>query len=385
MKIKICIDASNIREGGGVTHLSELLNAASPERHGFQSVLIFAPQSTLDKILSKPWIIKKNSPDISKGILYRIYWQRFMLAGLAKEAGCNILFVPGGSDVSGFHPVVSMSQNLLPFDWGQLKRYGVSFFTLKILLLRFTQSLSFQRSNGVIFLTEYARNTVVSVVKNISSRVAVIHHGIDSRFSMVPKKQFDIENYSLQKPFNIIYVSTIDIYKNQWVVAEAVAKLRNSNMPVELEFIGTSRSPAIEKLQDCLEYTDPNNEFIHYLGAIPFDDLDKYYAKADLMVFASSCENMPNILLEGMAAGLPIACSNRGPMPEILGDAGVYFNPESCEDISNAIRTLIDSPGMRTEMSQSAYQLSQSLSWARCADETFDFLATVVDECECIK
>jgi len=382
MKIKICIDASNIREGGGVTHLSELLNAASKDRHDIDSILIFAPQSTLDTILSKSWIIKKNSPDISKGILYRIYWQRFVLARLINEAECNILFVPGGSDVSGFHPVVSMSQNLLPFDWKQLKRYGISLFTVKMLMLRCTQSLSFRRSNGVIFLTDYARNLVASVVKDISSRTAIINHGIHSRFSNSPKKQFEISNYSTKKPFSIIYVSTIDMYKNQWVVAEAVARIKKSNIPVELKLIGSSREAALTKLQDCLTSLDQSREFIHYLGIIPFDDLHTHYAQADLMVFASSCENMPNILLEGMAAGLPIACSNLGPMPEILGDAGIYFNPENCDDVTNAIRTLVGSSEMRTEMSQSAYRISQSFSWSRCADETFSFLASVLKDYE---
>ena len=51
--------------------------------------------------------------------------------------------------------------------------------------------------------------------------------------------------------------------------------------------------------------------------------------RAHLFVFASSCENMPNTLVEAMASGLPIACSDRGPMPEILRDGGTYFDPEN--------------------------------------------------------
>ena len=56
---------------------------------------------------------------------------------------------------------------------------------------------------------------------------------------------------------------------------------------------------------------------------------------------------MPNILLEGMESGLPIACSNRNPMPEALGDAGVYFDPEIVDDIARALRELIDSHTLR--------------------------------------
>ncbi len=376
MDIKICIDASNIREGGGVTHLSELLNAASPERHGFHSILIFAPQSTLDTIFSKPWIIKKNSPDVNRGIFYRIYWQRFVLAGLVKEAGCHILFVPGGVNVSGFNSVVTMSQNLLPFDWQQIFRYGLSMFTFKLILLRFVQSKTFRRSTGVIFLTNYARNEVLQVVKRLSGKIAIIPHGIDSRFMMPPRKQLGIECYAIQKPFAIIYVSTIDLYKNQVNVAEAVAKLRNEGLPVELNLVGSARYSAMIKLKDCLNRLDPDGEFIKYIGPVVFSELHNYYAKADLMIFASSCENMPNILLEGMAAGLPIICSNRGPMPEILGDSGMYFDPENIDEISHTMRRMVNSITMRTTMSEAAHQKSKMFSWGNCADLTFNFLSS---------
>jgi len=67
----------------------------------------------------------------------------------------------------------------------------------------------------------------------------------------------------------------------------------------------------------------PAREFITQTGVVPPNDLATLLAEFDLFIFASSCENMPNTLLEGMASDLPIACSNRGPMPEVLRDGGV--------------------------------------------------------------
>ena len=86
---------------------------------------------------------------------------------------------------------------------------------------------------------------------------------------------------------------------------------------------------------------------------------------------------MPNILLEGMASGLPIACSNRGPMPEVLSDAGVYFDPENEDDIARALRELIDSPELRTRLAKASFERVQAYSWRRCASETFGFLANI--------
>ena len=88
---------------------------------------------------------------------------------------------------------------------------------------------------------------------------------------------------------------------------------------------------------------DPNDEWVFYNASISYDDLHQKYLDADLGLFASSCENMPNILLETMGAGLPIACSNRQPMPEILKNGGEYFDPEKSDTIYDAIIKLIHS------------------------------------------
>src|SRR5207253_11491672 len=128
--------------------------------------------------------------------------------------------------------------------------------------------------------------------------------------------------------------------------AEAVAQLRSAGLPVALDLIGPP-GPGQQRLDATLRRVDPEATFIHALGEVQYDQLHRLYAAADIGVFASSCENMPNILLEGMASGLPMACSNLGPMPEVLGDAGIYFNPERPDEIAAAIRTLFGSAGLR--------------------------------------
>jgi glycosyltransferase involved in cell wall biosynthesis len=98
---------------------------------------------------------------------------------------------------------------------------------------------------------------------------------------------------------------------------------------------------------------------------------------ADIFVFASSCENMPNILLEGMASGFPIACARRGPMEEVLGEAGVYFDPENATSIEKALRTLIDDTDLRARCAEAAYARATEYSWDRCTRETFAFLERI--------
>ena len=89
---------------------------------------------------------------------------------------------------------------------------------------------------------------------------------------------------------------------------------------------------------------------------------------------------MPNILLETMASGLPIACSNKGPMPEMLGNAGVYFNPEQPAEIADALYKLIESTELRTDLAKASFDSAQQYSWQRCANETFEFIIQIAQQ-----
>lgn len=376
----IGIDATNIRRGGGVTHLMELLSAAQPEYFGIKYVVLWAGAETLNAVENYPWLKKRNPPALDKGLVQRTLWQRFYLSQAAREEGCNVLFVPGGSYAGNYHPVAAMSQNLLPFELRELKRYNWSLVTLKLLLLRFIQSRTYRKADGVVFLTEYARQVVLGVTGKLQGKTCVVPHGLNSRFNHPPKMQRSIADYDDANPYRVLYVSMIDQYKHQWHVVEAVAALRQQGLPVVLDFVGPAYPPALKQLNEIVDRLDATRSWVRYHGAIPFDALHLFYSQADLGLFASSCENMPNILLETMASGLPIACSNFGPMPEILGSGGIYFNPTESIDIARALRTLIESHQLRGELAQVSYRKAQKYSWKRCADETFQFLALLVQK-----
>ena len=122
---------------------------------------------------------------------------------------------------------------------------------------------------------------------------------------------------------------------------------------------------------------DPKQEFVFYLGDTPHKKIPNLHLQADLFVFASSCETFGISLLEAMAVAMPIACSDRGPMPEVLQDAGIYFNPEQPESIAACLKMLIQDETLSQNLGNKAYSLSQKYSWENCAQDTFSFLQSV--------
>jgi glycosyltransferase involved in cell wall biosynthesis len=375
--VRLGIDASNLRVGGGVTHLAELLRAARPQEHGFAQVIVWGGASTLSRLEERPWLCKVHEPLLDQKPLARLYWQRFVLDRLARSAGCALLFLPGGAFAGTFRPFVTMSRNMLPFDGDEIRRYGLSWDSLRLRLVRRAHVKTLRKADGVIFLTQHAREMVTTVVGPLSGETAMIAHGVDARFCHPPSEQKPIGAYSDRNPFRILYVSVVNMYKHQWCAVEAVAKLRQKGFPLQLELIGPSWPRAMRLLRKAMKKHDPLGNFVCYRGQLPYAELPSYYRQADAFVFASSCENLPNILLEAMAAGLPIACSRCGPMPEVAGDAAAYFDPEEPDDIAHALENLLLDPGLRATQAKIAFERAGLYSWDRCAQETFRFLSAI--------
>lgn len=376
--MRLGIDASNIRTGGGLTHLFEILNAAEPHRHGITRVTVWAGRQTIESLPDKPWLHRVHEPMLDQSLPVRAYWQMTKLSRLARRH-CDFLFVPGGTYRGGFRPFATMSHNLLPFEIEESRRYGASWMFLKMLLLGWSQGKSFRDADGIIFLSEYAR-CVVGLEAKIFTNQPVIPHGVNRSFYRQPRAQKPITAYSASNPFRFLYVSKVEPYKHQWNVVEAVAQLRRAGLPVALDLIGGTECPTSGKrLEKIVQCEDPDGMFVHCLDHVPYAKLPDYYHNADAFIFASSCENLPNILLEAMAAGLPIACSDRGPMPEVLLDAGTYFDPEQPDEIAEALQMLIEAPQLREACANQAYQQAQHYSWERCARETFSYLAEVAE------
>ena len=343
-KIKIGIDATNIRLGGGITHLQQVLAFAQPQLHQISEVVIWAGQVTLDRLPSYPWLIKKNPQALNGGLFSRIWWQLSNLSHELRKEKCDLVFVPGGSYLGSFFPAVSMSQNLLPFEWEEIKRSGFSLLTVKMILLRWIQAFTFRRSQGVIFLTQYALDAVLRVTGPLKGDVAVIPHGFNGQFDRAPRTQKSIDQYSISKPYRILYVSNIDRYKHQDKVLEAIKILRNKNYPVEIVFIGPAIPRSLHALQLEMGQVDKNGEWAHYLGQVSATELQAQYHQADLALFASSCETFGIILLEKMSAGLPVACSSLSSMGEVLQNTGLYFDPLDPSNIAKVVENYLVSP-----------------------------------------
>ena len=374
------IDASIISTGGSLTHLVELLNIVNPKLYGFKKVVIWSSKSTLSALDDFSWLKKRYHKYLDKNLFYRIFWQKFFLDNELNKEKCDLLFVPGGSFVTNFKPVVTINQNLLPFELGEIKRYGFSFLSIKFLLLRFSQTKSFKNSSGIIFLTKYAQKRVIDQIGPINAEQKIIPHGLNPNFFIEKKKYLPLSSFDINTPLKIIYVSSVEPYKHQFNVIDAVCLLRRDGIPISLDLIGKANKSNQLKLKNKIIKIDSNGEFIHYHNEVPHSKIKNFYRNADIAVFASSCETFGQILIEGMAMGLPTACSKMSAMSEILGVDGIYFDPLNYESIAKKLKNLIDSHELRMQNGLNGLKRVRKYNWDDCSKQTFDFFSQFIQK-----
>lgn len=369
--ITVGIDASRNRSGGAVAHLFGIISEGNPLAHGIREVHVWAYKTLIDALPDKTWLVKHNPPALERSLFRQVWWQLSALSKVSKIAKCDILFTTDASTLCRFRPMVVMSQDMLSYEPGIMKYFGFTIARLRLLTILLIQNRAMRFAEGVIFLTRYAAQ-VIQRTTGILNRIAVIPHGVSPTFKQQTlAKPWPGGN---ERPLRCLYVSNIALYKHQWVVVRAIAELRKRGHEIQLILAGGGEGRAQRLLDNEIAISDPQRLFVESIGFVRYDELPALMASADLFVFASSCENLPVTLLEAMAVGLPIACSNRGPMPEVLEDGGIYFDPEDSDSITAAIENIIYNTDLRLSIAKRAKVLSEQYSWSRCAEETFAFI-----------
>ena len=373
--VKIGIEASNFRKGGGRTHLVELLRHGDGNLGEIKQVVVWGSAETLAMLPKRSWLNRATK---------RCSMARWCAGRCGRPRGWSRLPAPSiwcsrpaGSRLALVRPRVVMSRNLLPFEAGERELYGHSGTRLRLELLRVGQARSFAGADGVIFLNQYALSQVTATMKRPPRRVAVIPHGVADRFRSSapprPARGRNVAGRAAESPLRV------DDCSVQAPAGGHHAMRRLSpHIPVELTLVGSPTTPPTPPTCSGRRWrTAPQGRASGTSAQVGFEQLHHAYSAAEVFVFASSCENMPNILLEAMSNGLPIACARRGPMPEMLGEAGVYFDPEEPDAIAAAVRTLAEDPELRVRIATLAVERSRPFDWHRCACDTFAFLAEV--------
>lgn len=364
--MKILINAANARLGGGQTYIRNLLRHI-PDRPELD-ILIIAPAGF--QVPSHPALRRLDIRSKLDNPIRRTAWERFRLPGLLKRLDIDVLFCPGGVVTTpnwGRYKIVTMFRNMMPFDQATVNRLPWGLQRLRNVVLRRVMLRSMANADLTIFISDYAR----CLIERLTSirRAVTIPHGIASAFRTADKQM--ARPGRLPSGEYLLYVSRFDVYKHHYEVVTAYASLPDVlQRKYRLVLIGETNLSEAPRVDQLIEHFGLRDRVL-VLGAVAYEELPSYYSHAALNIFASSCENCPNILLEALGAGRPLISSDVLPMPEFGGEAAVYFSPFDADSIQRAMVQVLTNEALAVRLARAAAQQSALYDWAVTARRTW--------------
>ena len=371
--MRILIHALSARLGGGQTYLTNLLSV--PPDPNDVEIFLLAPDSLEIPGNSASLTRVPVSPLVENPVT-RAVWERIFLPRLVRRLKADVLFCPGGiigARVPHECKTVTMFRNTMPFDRRQRQRYPWGYMRARNWVLRRLMLHSLAKADGVIFLSNFGRQVIERYLPSLGERAVVIPHGVHPAFHA----QSNPRLRWLPACAYLLYVSILDVYKAQKEVVRAFGILRQQRATREKLILAGPARPGYERcVRREIARLGLENDVL-LVGDVPRKELPALYQHAAINLFASECENCPNILIEMLASGRPLLCSNCPPMPEIAGDAAIYFDPRSPEDLAEKLLGVMDSPARLRELSEKARKRSESFDWAASAHATWDWIRKI--------
>jgi glycosyltransferase involved in cell wall biosynthesis len=225
---------------------------------------------------------------------------------------------------------------------------------------------SAHRADRVIAISHAARHDVASTLRVSEDKIDVTHLGFRAAgVETTPTPQAQLRaSLGLGAGPVVLCVAQKMEHKNHLGLIAAMARLRDSSAQLVLPGAPT---PFEARLREAAAPLGRRVVFCDWLSA---EDLAGLYRLAACFVLPSFEEGFGLPILEAMAAGTPVACSNCSSLPEVAGDAALLFDPYDPADIARALDRLIDDPALRDELRDRGRAQAARFPWSQTAEAT---------------
>lgn len=323
---------------------------------------------SLENISAKNFTVVRL-PDFLRRPVLSILWHWAVLPILVRRWRLDLLHLPSYRRLSPLSPcpVVVTVHDLAvlrdPTKYGRLRHLYVRDIVRRLL----------NRSAQVISVSESTRQDILAFVGLNLERITVIHNGIDHKSYYTMERAYCrsevARRYGIRSPFILCVARLEHPGKNHVRLIEAFTLIkRRTGLPHQLVLAGAPWNGA-----DTIYRTASASgiaEDIVFPGFVPAEDLPLFYNAADLFVLPSFHEGFGIPVLEAMACGTPVACSNTSSLPEVGADAALYFDPHNPDAIGQVIRKLLTDAEIRQALVSKGLERAARFPWKEAARRT---------------
>ncbi len=237
-----------------------------------------------------------------------------------------------------------------------------------------------ERCDGIITVSQCSKKDILRLFDYPEDRITVIAEAAEPIYHPIPKEKAKAHlrnHYGLMGDY-IIYVGGYGIRKNVKALLVALSLLKHEeNHRIQLVLPGKRHRDfdQLEQLAEALKIGDR----VVFPGFLPVEELPYFYGGAELMIYPSMYEGFGLPPLEAMAMGIPVLAAKSSSLPEVLGDAAVYFDPLDSVELAEYIHALLRCEGKRRLMGEQGLARAKEFSWQRNAEETVAFWRRIME------
>ena len=227
----------------------------------------------------------------------------------------------------------------------------------------------------IITVSDFIRSEICNEFPIDPAQVTTIWEAPDPLFFPRENEKIDavIKNLKLPREY-LLFVGTLEPRKNLPLVIKALAK-RKDNIPIV--FVGWKGWGDDLWRQKAKEEGIANRIFT--TGYVDEESLACLYSGALALIFPSFYEGFGLPLLEAMACGCPVICSNVASLPEVAGDAAIFIDPHDDEDLAEAIHRMVFDSRIRNDFKEKGLKRARQFSWERAAKQTLAVFKKVAE------
>jgi len=362
--VKVSIDEQifALQKHGGISRLFyELMKQFDADLGLDVEILPFARPIINDYVLTDPQL-----RDLLKPV-----GSRTTVQGLFRQA------MPGKYDDQA--EIVHHTFYLPPglYRYGKAKRIVTVYDMIPELMRHTKRRLDFatrkrrflEAADHVICISESTRNDVKRIWPDLQVPMSVVYLGVNQGFNPNAPKDLSLPSRYL------LHVGNRAGYKDAWTLTQAFGRIATEYPDLVLLFVGGG-SPTPEERKQWATIGD--GERVKWLSAEE-GQLPSIYAQAEVCVVPSRYEGFGLPALEGLASGTPQILSDTSSLPEVGGEAALYFTPGNSHQLSERLEEVLSSPQERLRLSAAGVDQARKFSWAKTASETARLYQSVLD------
>lgn len=248
-------------------------------------------------------------------------------------------------------------------------------------IFRLAHVLASKAARTIITISKETKADLIRHLRIDPGRIVVIPLGVDSHFRPCSHEVVSRVRKILSLPEKyVLYLGTNNPHKNLEGLIKAFAQIAENpcHSEVKLVIAGSwdDRYPQSKRVAEELGVKDR----VLFLGLVEEADLPALYRGATLFAFPSLCEGFGLPVLEAMACGTPVACSNIPSLSELVGEAAILVNPLDLEDLASAMDQVLKDGTKQQGMREKGLQQANCYTWERTARETLAVYKAMLGE-----